>query len=281
MVHLGSPVVLRLSGQLGNHLFQFAAAMAVGGGTHPVLTDSGMLTAGRRDLLRTCLVDGATREANRADRLRARIMARGQVSELVERIGHGVDRRVLEAAPPLILQGYFNDERYFSAVRQQVRAAFRPASATSRNWFGELVAAGRPVAAIGYRQAQDYAELGYVLPDEFYVSALTRLQHPVGSYTVAVFGDDARQNMAAARRVVGADAALVSAHHLAPVDQLNAMSLFEELVIPNSTFSWWGAWLADQDRGARVLAPNPWVYVDNELVPDRWMRVERAGGLTR
>jgi hypothetical protein len=62
------------------------------------------------------------------------------------------------------------------------------------------------------------------------------------------------------------------------------MSLCDNHVIANSSFSWWGAWL-DPKAGKRVLAPTPWnrreihssdnyyVYSFDDIVPSAWERI--------
>jgi len=49
------------------------------------------------------------------------------------------------------------------------------------------------------------------------------------------------------------------------------------LVTSNSSFSWWGAWIASQ-KGARVVAPTPWFRTEDQsprLLPNSWIQVER------
>ena len=46
-------------------------------------------------------------------------------------------------------------------------------------------------------------------------------------------------------------------------------------VVANSSFSWWGAWLADS---AKVIAPKIWFgpqanLDDSDLVPEYWERI--------
>jgi hypothetical protein len=290
------PLAVRLSGRLGNQLFQFAACRARQEHEGPTVVDSGMLPEGWRGQLDECLRPGSVTELRRVNRLRlgqlphlrigetAAVWLRGRYV-LQELMGHGVDSRVLGVKPPRVLVGYFNDERYFADAALAVREAFRPASTATLAWMDKCHerGAGRPLVAIGFRHAEDYSTLGWALPDDYYRHALEALEHPPADYAYAVFGDAREPNMATAREVLGTGVTMMSAHELGAVDQLNAMAMFETLIIPNSTFSWWGAWLADFDHHypITVMAPNPWVYLDNELIPDRWTKVERPGGLVR
>ena len=50
------------------------------------------------------------------------------------------------------------------------------------------------------------------------------------------------------------------------------MSMCSDFIIANSSFSWWGAWLAN--RGT-VIAPKKWFGVNlnhdtKDLIPDKW-----------
>ena len=56
------------------------------------------------------------------------------------------------------------------------------------------------------------------------------------------------------------------------------MSLCSDFIIANSSFSWWGAWLADKGK---VISPKQWFGTDGytkdhdtkDVVPDGWTRI--------
>lgn len=62
------------------------------------------------------------------------------------------------------------------------------------------------------------------------------------------------------------------------VSDLYLMSLLPNLIIANSSFSWWGAWL-QQERTGNVIAPKEWFGMHNShikthrLYPKGWMTV--------
>ena len=62
-----------------------------------------------------------------------------------------------------------------------------------------------------------------------------------------------------------------------PHEDLWLMSLCNNAIIANSSFSWWGAWLGADKTGGRVIAPRQWFRTGNEdardIVPSRWTQI--------
>lgn len=73
-----------------------------------------------------------------------------------------------------------------------------------------------------------------------------------------------------------------------PVTVIQGKTDFEDLatlthssaiVISNSTFSWWGAWIGSRFSNAQVIAPYPW-FADptnqpTHLLPESWLQLKR------
>jgi hypothetical protein len=62
-------------------------------------------------------------------------------------------------------------------------------------------------------------------------------------------------------------------------EDLRLMASCKHAVVANSSFSWWGAWLGDNQAGRTVIAPRRWFAVekdkadDTDIVPERWLRI--------
>ena len=55
---------------------------------------------------------------------------------------------------------------------------------------------------------------------------------------------------------------------------LYLMSYLKGIIIANSSFSWWSAWLGERD-GYKIIAPKAWMggWISKDIVPERWPRI--------
>ena len=288
---------------MGNQLFQFAACKALlGVPSNTVTVDSRRsITWGRP--LESCLKDGATTEISQIDLLKFREVPhltcgqrtvernwsrlsktrylRAWKSRYVfqEQRRIGFDEGFESVHPPVLLQGYFQSELYFQGVRSEIVSSFKPPSKSALQ-FMELAQSGsegRHIVGISLRQGIDYRQFHFVLPSSYYQSAIRKLPVSPTECSFIIFGDSKETNLSTIECVLGAQV-LRSAHHLNPVDQLNVMSMLDTLIIPNSSFAWWGAWLGDlrrNDHRRMIIAPDPWLSSDDDIVPSRWIKVRR------
>ena len=73
------------------------------------------------------------------------------------------------------------------------------------------------------------------------------------------------------------NATIVSDNRRTDIDELNLLHLCKHFIIANSSFSWWGAWLS-QNQEKTVIAPKQW-YKNQEanerckIVPENWVRI--------
>lgn len=72
------------------------------------------------------------------------------------------------------------------------------------------------------------------------------------------------------------DRFMVSENQSAYMDMC-LMSLCQDHIIANSSFSWWGAWLSDSEN---IIAPSGWFNGSNnshldtkDLIPEEWIKI--------
>lgn len=136
----------------------------------------------------------------------------------------------------VILDGYMQSERYFSHCQYLIKYFFE-----IDEWLGLY----NPYSVIHFRGG-DYIgnECHDVLNKRYWDLATSMLLDK----SIEVRTDDAD----AAYKVFGDKYRIISGDYM---DDLYAITQARSIVMSNSTFSWWGAWLSDAER---VIAPKDW-----------------------
>jgi hypothetical protein len=168
--------------------------------------------------------------------------------------------------------GYFQSERYFEGYEAEVRALFavrREHEQAFAERYGDLGG----YVCVHVRRA-DYLEIdGWALPVSYFADALAVAGAAQGERPVIVVSDD----LQAARAELGHLPGLRFEANPPMVDLLLLMHA-DAIILSNSSFSWWGAWLSRRP-GVRVLAPEHWVGFERGIESPRdvicagWERV--------
>lgn len=176
----------------------------------------------------------------------------------------GFAEKYLHAPNDSYLVGYWQSERFFRDVRSQVREQFRvrrPLSAQSERLQERMLAT--PSLALHVRRGDYISNPGAAaiyrsLSLEYYrQSVLARLAERA-AVEVYVFSNDipwCRQHLALPCPVHFIQHTTSASAH----EDLALMSAAETIIIANSTFSWWGAWLGER-AGRHVVAPASWFH---------------------
>lgn len=195
----------------------------------------------------------------------------------------GFDPKILRLPDNVYLDGYWQSEQYFSTIAPRIRRDLTVA-APARGKNLELAKAIQKCTSVSVHiRRGDYVSNpqatrfhGVCDIDYYYrcTSAISKIcQHP----HFFVFSDDptwARENFRPPQETTFID-------HNGPKDaheDIRLMSLCQHHIIANSSFSWWGAWLAKYPDKA-VFAPKRWLAAEkleiktDEIVPSSWMRI--------
>jgi len=234
-------VYFKPGGRLGNLLFEYAAAISLGGGKAVAVGDESL----KRDLSRyenffhgLEVVAEAPRDALvlRQDRCNFLILPE---------IG---DRDV-------VLDGFFQSERYFDAAI--VRRAYAVPIETEkrlREGYGDWLS--RPhITSIHVRRG-DYLKLAQYHPfvgERYFRDCLAKLRE---SRDFIVCSDDLAWCKAFFPRTFP-NRRFRFSENTSPVDDIYLCSLCQNNIMSNSSFSWWGAWL-NEHSDKRMLAPSLW-----------------------
>lgn len=191
---------------------------------------------------------------------------------------YAVDERVLEASDDVLLIGYWQSEAYFAdaadAVRNELRIRMTYAGPYA---IFEPVVDGPSAVAVHIRRG-DYVSNPETrafhgsLDRQYYRRALAYVAERVSDPIFVAFSDDPEWVERELAREL--DLTVVSGGDA--LRELGLMSRCTHHVIANSSFSWWGAWLGEQEESI-VVAPQRWFAdpcVDTRsMVPVRWRRL--------
>ena len=167
------------------------------------------------------------------------------------------------------LYGFFQTEKYFKHIEDEIRKDFTFVDdilKPCKEAFGSQELIGLHIRRTDYVQKQDYHPL---CTQEYYKEALSRMPEDT---TVVIVSDD--PDWCAKQELFTPDRFMISESGDNIIDMC-ILSLCKYHIIANSTFSWWGAWLANSEK---VIAPKSWFgtesdVTDVDLVPDHWERL--------
>lgn len=287
-------ITVRVSGGLGNQLFQYAAARRLALKHHTTLRlelsfYGSYLTRAVEPqypfvlsafaLADALVPQGATLAALQAGRFVARALRKARLpypAHFYFAQHSGLfDPRVLDLPDGSFLTGHFQSERYFADIAPTVRREFRLKDGARQSAIEARVAdlrGSRPLVSLHVRR------LGFltttredkVVPREKILEATALF----ADCDFLVFSDDqdwCRENLSMPN--------IRYSPFQTNIEDLIAMAACDHHIIANSTFSWWGAWLNPKES-KRVVAPARWsshrredTIAHRDLLPGAWIRI--------
>lgn len=187
------------------------------------------------------------------------------------------------------LAGLWQSPQYFDCVADVIRSdiVFPPLETDAARAIAQQIAAARTPVSVHVRRGDyltDPRELRRrpgCCPPAYYRRAIEMLAERHGLLTLFLFSDEPawlRANFdACGQQAVVVD---VPSHTNAAHHDLHLMTLARHHIVANSTFSWWGAWLA-QSAGQSVIAPSLWATdlpaSGMDRFPPSWVTLSGSG----
>ena len=158
----------------------------------------------------------------------------------------------IELDSPADTFGYWQSEKFFDhdVAREQFLLPPQLRQASLEN-----------TVAVHIRMADNFSDRalafhGNLLDTDYYGRAIRYMKQQLKDPKFVLYSDGSRLQPAAP-------------HH-----DIWSMARCPYIIIANSSFSWWGAWLGPQKI---VIAPKRWFVVDvpgaEDIVPDRWIKM--------
>ena len=169
----------------------------------------------------------------------------------------GFDEDLYNNCPKWVnIDGYFQTEKYFKEIEDVIREDFTFKSQFLRPCRSMITSFENPVSL--HIRRTDYLDLAHHhnnLGLDYYEEALSHFDE---DRNVVIFSDD--PEWCKEQSLFDDDRFLVAEGNINYTDMC-LMSLCKAHIIANSSFSWWGAWLAKSEK---VIAPSKWFGPDNK-----------------
>lgn len=179
------------------------------------------------------------------------------------------DRNFVTVRDNTIVDGYFQSPLYFNNYKEQIKKEFsfsKEVDDYASEQLAKLLEENEyaPLCALHIRRTDYIAKkdfhhnLGW---EEYYVPAIDEIKKVNSKAKFVIFSDDyewCKENL---------DPSFLYHDFVDPYHDMCLMSKCDMHIIANSSFSWWGAYLADKST---VVAPVRWF---GETGPKRWCTI--------
>ncbi|WP_174803437.1 alpha-1,2-fucosyltransferase [Martelella limonii] len=294
-------IVVNIMGGLGNQMFQYACGQAIAAQTghevrYAVDTIGAFATARSLELERAFGIDlpvagtrdlegilGRWRAAPTVRRALARPEARlfrGKRFIAEQRFAFIPDLKA-RAAAGAYLHGYWQSARYFEERASQIAQSFTfqgkldPSNQAVISRIADGPAIGIHIRRGDYVSNPAASAAHGALPGAFFIDTVRQLRATMPGARVFAFSDDPAWVKANLVEQVGNCECVSHNTGENSFRDMQLMARCDALVISNSSFSWWAAWLNARPEKI-IIAPKQW-FADPRLdgsaiVPDTWMR---------
>jgi hypothetical protein len=295
-------IIVRISGGLGNQLFQYAygRSMAIKNTTELKLDISSL-----KNTERAFGLDVFTIKASLAEPLDYKKVGIVDVSKqdffskiqkklielleenkpnnqkkIIREAGFTFNADLMEISGDHYVVGLWQSEKYFSSFRSDILSDLtlkNPLSPAADHLKSDMVALNS--VSIHIRRG-DYVSNAHtnqkhgVCPPEYYARTIEHITKHVSNPHFFVFSDDiawVKENLKLPSQTTYVSGSTTQAH-----EELMLMSFCKHNIIANSSFSWWGAWL-NQNPAKIVIAPKQWFATSTietkDLIPLSWVQL--------
>lgn len=288
-------IITKISGALGNQMFQYAAgrAVALKNKTELKLDISSYpdLRYGRLFSLNFFKINATIATKEEIKKLRpsenfitkkspklTRLFSSFAKSYVNEIYSKGI---IPDEKGDLYLEGYWQNENYFSDFSGQIRRDFELKLPPGKEESDILKRINISNSVGVHVRRGDYVKRGIdVCGVKYYQRAVAYLIKNVEDPKFFVFSEypedlDWARNNLKLQNCVYVHRKSLGIDKTKDFEDLRLMSSCKHNIIANSSYSWWGAWL-NKNPNKIIVAPDPWFSdLKNSIVPKQWLKIKR------
>lgn len=287
-------IIVKIMGGLGNQMFQYALGRSIELKTnHDLKLDISFFT---KQKLRTYELGNFKINENIASSQDIRLLSGNGLantlkaklglpekrpkSYFTEKVFGHFHKELFDKTASTYLDGYWQNERYFSAIRSTLLEDFAmkdKISITAQLYLAEIESNNSVSLHIrrgDYISNQHTNSFHGTCGLAYYKEAVSVIEKQFKHPRYFIFSDDiewCKQNFEFVEDKIFIE-------NITSIEDLELMKNCKHNIIANSTFSWWGAWL-NQNPEKIVIAPNQW-FADKDmqeqtygLIPEDWIRI--------
>ncbi len=193
----------------------------------------------------------------------------------------------------MYLEGYWQSEKYFAGVKDEVKRAFDLSARQLSGKAGEYLEQIRLCNSVSlhirrgdYLLPQNEKLFGNICTDEYYKKAITAVIQKIPDAVFYIFTTDIdwakeelekRDGLFSVIEATGNRAVLIDVPQDADTVQMYLMSSCKHNIMANSSFSWWAAYLNNNEEKL-VIAPPRWMndWDTDDIYCDFFVRMEES-----
>lgn len=197
---------------------------------------------------------------------------------VIEKKNEEYDASALDVTGDCYFDGYWQNEKYFMNVKDQLYDVFTPKAIDSRNAsFANELSACNSVSL--HVRRGDYTKnplYGGICDETYYINAIKELQAHIDVDVYCVFSNDIIWCKEHLPRIIGSKVIKYVDWNTKTDSYMDIylMSCCRHNIVANSSFSWWGAWL-NRNKDKIVISPKKWNNIKGSQfeIPKNWLRV--------
>lgn len=290
-------ITVRIKGGLGNQLFQYAAGyalskrleqpLALDNSFFPCQTLRGYklgslnitcksITEQDDTIFRKCLKN---RYVNKAVRKlhKTLIPCGGNTIYLIENGVGIIPEYYMDFEKNVYLDGYFQSQQYFLNYRKELIEQFTPGYEPDQKyiqWLRKIQDCNSVAVHVrrgDFLKAQnDSNPRHYLLGEYYYKQALRIMGERVKNPQFYWFSDDIDWVKRNFNELDESNFISLKTKN-ADIDEMMLMKNCQHIIAANSTFSWWSAWLNENENAIKMVPGKP--YGIPEMIPEDWIKI--------
>ncbi len=288
-------IIVKLQGGLGNQMFQYAAARSLTEKGENVNLDvqffkhtksTETFTARQYELdvftnLKTCKANNSLLKMFTGNTVYYKVLRWFYKPVFIQqKENEFIQLTDLPASKYKYLNGYFQSEKYFKHIRNQLLKEFTFPELDEKNAATRKQITGTENSVSIHIRRGDYLkpifkDVHGILPLEYYTNALYNLEKEITKPNLFVFSDDMNWAKESFKQYSGSICFVENNTAKEAWKDMALMSACKHHIIANSSFSWWGAWLSE-GKG-KTFAPCNWFnplqtnFNIHDFIPSNWM----------